>query len=193
MSYLERLKQIEGQKIFAHIPEPVLTKPPKAPLVSSVSTARGAYIKTQTPNVERVQVAKVDAGETATAFLCWLIHYPDRDPLEVACCSDATDAEILASYPDAIAAEPFKPTIQQPSVPMTADEEHPIYVWLTLIGESDPAAIAEVLSQCQRDADADARDYFTGRAAAELPKPDPFPDDRRRCPQCLKCGGGFAR
>lgn len=29
-----------------------------------------------------------------------------------------------------------------------------------------------------------ARDYFTGRAAAQLPKPDPYPDDRRTCGQC---------
>ena len=51
-----------------------------------------------------------------------------------------------------------------------------------MIEETDPATIAEVIGQCQRDAD--ARDYFTGRAAAELPKPDPFPDDRRTCRQC---------
>ena len=42
-----------------------------------------------------------------------------------------------------------------------------IRAWLALIEETDPAAIAEVIGQCQRDAD--ARDYFTGRAAAELP------------------------
>jgi hypothetical protein len=57
-----------------------------------------------------------------------------------------------------------------------------IRAWLALIEETDPATIAEVIGQCQRDAD--ARDYFTGRAAAELPKPDPFPDDRRTCDKC---------
>lgn len=54
--------------------------------------------------------------------------------------------------------------------------------WLARIKETDPATIAEVIGQCQRDAD--ARDYFTWQAAAELPKPDPFPDDRRTCDQC---------
>ena len=68
------------------------------------------------------------------------------------------------------------------TAPMTADEEAAIRAWLALIEETDPATIAEVMSQCQRDAD--ARDYFTGRAAAELPKPDPFPDDRRTCDKC---------
>lgn len=49
---------------------------------------------------------------------------------------------------------------------MTAEEEKAIRAWLALIEETDPAIIGEVIGQCQRDAD--ARDYFTGRAAAEL-------------------------
>ena len=94
---------------------------------------------------------------------------------------------ILERHPDAVAAEPFTPTIRQPSAPLTANEETAIRAWLALIEETDPATIAEVIGQCQRDAD--ARDYFTGRAAAELPKPDRFPDDRRRCSQCLNLRG----
>lgn len=43
-----------------------------------------------------------------------------------------------------------------------------IRAWLTFIGEHDPAIITEVLSKCRSDPE--ARDYFTGRAAAELPK-----------------------
>ena len=58
---------------------------------------------------------------------------------------------------------------------LTAEDESAIRAWLALIEETDPATIAEVIGQCQRDAE--ARDYFTGRAAAELPKPAPFPDD----------------
>jgi hypothetical protein len=102
--------------------------------------------------------------------------------VEVACCPEATHAEILERHPHAVAAEPFTPTIRQPSAPLTASEETAIRAWLALIEETDPATIAEVIGQCQRDED--ARDYFTGRAAAELPKPDPFPDDRRTCDQC---------
>jgi hypothetical protein len=69
------------------------------------------------------------------------------------------------------------------TVPLTASEETAIRAWLALIEETDPATIAKVIEQCQRDAD--ARDYFTRRAAVELPKPDPFPDDRRACKQCV--------
>lgn len=77
------------------------------------------------------------------------------------------------------------PAITQPQIShrlLSAKEETPIRAWLALIKETDPATIAEVIGQCQRDAD--ARDYFIGRAAAELPKPDAFPDDRRTCDQC---------
>ena len=136
---------------------------------------------------EIIDALQVSPGDTATASRWWLIHYPDRDPLEVACCPEATHADILERHPDAVAAEPFTPTIRQPSAPLTASEETAIRAWLALIEETDPATIAEVIGQCQRDAE--ARDYFTGRAAAELPKPDPFPDDRRTCSHCLNLRG----
>ena len=139
------------------------------------------------PNVENALALKVGAGETATTSRWWLIHFIERDPLELTCCPEATHAEILASYPDAIAAEPFKPSIRQPSSAITGDEEKAIRAWLALIEETDSATVAEVIGQCQRDAD--ARAYFTGRAAAELAKPDPFPDDRITCRQCLNLRG----
>ena len=142
------------------------------------TVARIATVAVANPKEEKnAPPAKVGAGDTATASRWWLIHFPNRDPLEAAYYPDATHADILERHPDAVAAEPFTPTIRQPSAPLTASEETAIRAWLALIEETDPATIAEVMGQCQRDAD--ARDYFTGRAAAELPKPDPFPDDRR--------------
>jgi hypothetical protein len=178
MSYLARLKKLDGKKTFANSPQPVLTEPPKAPFVSSVSTVQGAYENISAANSRE----KVGAGETAISSSWWLLHYPDHDPVEVSCCPEATRAEILERHPDAVAAEPFTPTIRQASAPMTACEETAIRAWLALVEETAPATIAEVIGQCQRDAD--ARDYFTRRAAAELPKPDAFPDDRRTCDQC---------
>ena len=147
----------------------------KGRTVASVATVAVA----KSPQGQTAPPAKVSPGDTATASRWWLIHYPDRDPLQVACCPEATHAEILEWHPDAVAAEPFTPSIRQPSAPMTASEETAIRAWLALIEETDPATIVEVIEQCQRDAD--ARDYFTGRAAAEL---DPFRDDRRTCNQC---------
>lgn len=151
------------------------------------ATGDGAAVNRWLPVIrehkaEIVAALKVGAGDTATASRWWLIHFRELDPVEMIVSPPATHAEILERHPDAVAAEPFTPTIRQPSAPLTASEETAIREWLALIEETDPATIAEVIGQCQRDAD--ARDYFTRRAAAELPKPDPFPDDRRTCDQC---------
>jgi hypothetical protein len=161
-------------------PDPHAREPRKPPELAGGAGFLGllAYPPAPLQKIERGD----KPGDTATASRWWLIHYPDRDPVEVACCPEATHADILERHPDAVTAEPFTPTIRQPSEPLTFDEETAIRAWLALIEETDPATIAEVIGQCQRDAD--ARYYFTGRAAAELPKPDPFPDDRRTCDQC---------
>ena len=53
--------------------------------------------------VEIIEALKIGVGDTATASRWWLIHYPDRDPLEVACCPEATHADILERHPDAVA------------------------------------------------------------------------------------------
>jgi hypothetical protein len=102
--------------------------------------------------------------------------------LEVACSLEATHADILEWYPDAVAAEPFTPTIRQASAPLAADDETAIRAWLAMIEETDPVTIDEVIGQCQQDAD--AWDYFTRRVATELLKPDRSPDDRRTYEQC---------
>jgi hypothetical protein len=129
------------------------------------TVARIATVAVANPTSEKTAPpAKVGAGRTASTW--WLLHYPDRDPVEVACCPEATHADILERNPDAVAAEPFAPTIRQASAPLTAEDEIAIRAWLALIEETDPATIAEVIGQCQRDAD--AREYFTRRAAAEL-------------------------
>ena len=179
MSLLSNLRERRAERVATAISAISATQPKGG----AATVARIATVAVANPKEEKTAPpAKVGAGDTATASRWWLIHYPDRDPVEVACCPKATHADILERHPDAVAAEPFTPTIRQPSAPLTASEETAIREWLALIEETDPATIAEVIGQCQRDAD--ARDYFTRRAAAELPKPDPFPDDRRTCDQC---------
>ncbi len=51
-----------------------------------------------------------------------------------------------------------------PSAPLTAEQQSAVQAWLAGIEETDPPTIAEVIEQCQRDAD--ARDYFTGSATS---------------------------
>jgi hypothetical protein len=96
----------------------------------------------------------------------WRIRYGNGELLEAAFTPPATFEEVIAWYPGAIDAEPFEPTVRPPEEPLSREDEETIRAWLALIEETDPATIAEVIGQCQRDAD--AREYFTGRAAAEL-------------------------
>jgi hypothetical protein len=113
--------------------------------------------------VEIIDALKVGAGDTATASRWWLIRYPDRDPVEVACCPPATRAEMMVAYPAASAVEPFKPIRRQATAPLTADEEGAILTWLAHIEEADAGIITEVLAVCRNDAD--ARAYYLRRAA----------------------------
>lgn len=136
---------------------------------------------------EIVDVLKIGAGDMATASRWWMLHFCDREPLTVSFSPTATHAELLAWYQDAVAAEPVDAQGRQPSAPWTGDEEHAVVRWLAHIGEQDAATIAEVLTACRRDIE--ARSYFLERAANELPKPDPFPDDRRTCAQCANLIG----
>ena len=96
----------------------------------------------------------------------WLIHFSDRNPLEVAFSPAASHAEVLDAYPDALAAEPADEVLRQPDALLTGDQETEIRSWLAQIGENDQATIDDVLRQCRHDDD--ARAYYLGRAAMGL-------------------------
>jgi hypothetical protein len=111
---------------------------------------------------EIIEVLKAGTGDIAGTSRGWLIRFLNGDALQVTCVPDMTEAAILAAYPDAMAAVPFMPSVREPSNPMSAFEESAIREWLALIDETDPATIAFVLHECQRDDD--ARNYFLRRA-----------------------------
>ena len=56
--------------------------------------------------IESLQQA---ANDPAIRYWKWLIHFTDRDPVTVTFSPEATHAEALAIYPDAVAAEPCEP------------------------------------------------------------------------------------
>lgn len=130
----------------------------EAATVAKIATVAVANFKEE----KTMPPANVGAFDRTTASRWWLIHYHNRDPLEVAFCPDATYAEILECYPDAVAAEPFTPPIRQPTAPLTAREEWAIRAWLAQIEEFDSAMIAEMIGRCQRDAV--ARAYLLRKA-----------------------------
>lgn len=80
------------------------------PTREAATVARIATVAVANPREDKTAPpAIVDAGETATVSRSWLIHYPDREPVEVACCPEATHADVLERHPDAVAAEPIPP------------------------------------------------------------------------------------
>jgi len=107
---------------------------------------------------EIIEVLSIGASCTETSSRWWLIHYPDRDPVKVACYPETTHAEMRKRYSNAVAAEPFTPIIRQPPAPLIVSEETAIRAWLVQIEETDPATIAEVIDRCQTDAD--AREFY---------------------------------
>lgn len=94
----------------------------------------------------------------------WCLHFADL-PTTITVCSvpGSTFAEIMASYPTAIAAEPFESVTETPDTVLTASDEQVIRDWLTKIGETDKAVIDSTMTNCRTDQN--ARAYFLRRAA----------------------------
>lgn len=108
----------------------------------------------------------------------WLIHFADRNPMEVAFSPAVSHAEVLAIYPDALAAEPAV-EVRQPGGPLTGDHEAIVRAWLAQIGEVDVDVVGDVLERCRQDDD--VRQYFLDRAGEGITADT---DDQRRCDQC---------
>ena len=82
----------------------------------------------------------------------WRVTFPDLPAVNVLSVPGSTITEMQADYPTALVIEPFTPRREAPDRPLTADEERAIRRWLEKIKETDPATVAGVLAQCQRDA-----------------------------------------
>jgi hypothetical protein len=139
------------------------------------------------PDQKTGYLQNIPAGETSTDTAWrWLLHFADREPLEVTFTPAVSHGEVLEMYPAAVAAEPFTPAIQPPDASLSASDELTIRAWLADIGEADQSIVDVVVEQCQNDAD--ARDYFLGRAGETQEEAQPVTwneDDRRRCAHCL--------
>lgn len=184
MSLLSRLREKQATKIATVTPATFATQiNVQERAVASVATV--CVAKSQQDQI--VATEKISATDAGTSSRWWLIHYLDRVPVTVSCYPPTTHAEMVKRYGDALAVELFTPIIRQTSAPLTVNEETAIRSWLALIDETDSSVIAEVIAQCQRDAN--ARDYYKSQAAAELPKPSSIPDDRRTCDQCTNLVG----
>ena len=57
--------------------------------------------KSQAPSLQK------NTAHAAT-YWHWLLHFADREPLEIYCHPDADFDGVMRQYPDAVAAEPFE-------------------------------------------------------------------------------------
>ncbi len=79
-------------------------------------------------SVATVSVAKSPKAKTEMASRWWLVHYPNGAPVEVWTSPPATQAEVLQSRPDAIAAQPFHQSAPEPQpFHQAAPEPQPLH------------------------------------------------------------------
>ncbi|WP_291981806.1 hypothetical protein [Candidatus Accumulibacter sp. ACC005] len=157
-----------------------------------------ALLRQKTPTEATAQTAKSTLRSlcsSPTALKCpisseitswrWLVHFADRDSLEVSVSPAASHAEVLASYPDALAAETFVAELEEGAAPITCHQESAVVGWLADIGETDHAIATDVLIRCKQDSE--ARAYYLGRARRAV---GDGLDDRRFCTQCENLRSG---
>ncbi|SEN29862.1 hypothetical protein SAMN05216404_103301 [Nitrosospira multiformis] len=121
---------------------------------------------------ETVNLDCLAVGDMAqTSFKWWVEYYGDY-PIAEASCSPAANGAVI---------EPSQPGSGKPLAPLNHNEEKVIREWLAHIRETDPEMIALVLEECRTNAN--ARDYFLGRAAV-VRRAAYLGDERRLCNQC---------
>lgn len=94
-------------------------------------------------------VAVANPKKEKIAFRWWLIHYADREPVQVARFPDATFAEVMERRPDAIAAEPI-PDDPKPTRTLDPDLEQRIRAMAERWSYT-PDELASVLDSARRD------------------------------------------
>lgn len=94
-----------------------------------------------------------------------MLHIAERESFAVTCIPEATQAEVLARYPQAVAAEPRGEVPERPVEGLTVAEQSSIRRWLHCIGEADPRTVAEVVRRCEESAG--YRRHFLGRGYLE--------------------------
>ena len=94
-----------------------LKKYSNASCTSATYATPEPYKSLEVARVAQVQVATSNKLDLATSneiiSYWWLMHFADRDPVEVAMWPPCNHASAIESYPDAIAAEPIPSQITE--------------------------------------------------------------------------------
>lgn len=160
---------------------------PSATLATSAT-----FTQSPTANDGRVariaEVATPQEVKTADArHFRWLVHFADREPVEVRCSPDATHAEILECRPDALAAEPIPERIKRQATPEQESELRALVAAVGVAYAFTPAEQQEALDLALWDVEAALQSY---RVMANEQNIILDRDDRRRCDQCANLSHG---
>lgn len=158
--------------------------------IGDLATATPAIAATQTAEtigtvarIATIAVANHPNGQTGefTTSWGWLLHYPASDPVQVFCLPEPTHVEVLAMYPDAVAAEPIP---ERTRIKPTPEQE---VEWQALWGSVGASYTLtrteqqEALALALNDPDAVSQSY---QATAPKPGIALDHDDRRYCDKC---------
>jgi hypothetical protein len=116
----------------------------------------------------------------------WLLHFADRDSIMVTFSPEATHAEALASYPDAVAAEPVTDT---PGRAPTDSEAAMLRVLIEAVFRDDSPDDQREAMQAALADPGNALTCYTA-IASECGLLTSEGDDRRTCCQCANLRGG---
>jgi len=139
--------------------------------------------------IATVAVANPTEAKTANAVTSWgwLLHFADREPLEVYCNPDATHAGILDRYPDALAAEPIPERTMRDPTEAQALELRALVLAISKIEKWTADEVEWVTATALADPDGALTCYRS--IALEHGIILQMDDDRRTCSQCANLAG----
>jgi len=123
-------------------------------------------------------------ANTDTVSAWWLLHYPNRDPVQLVSTPPATLAQILRQHPEAVAAEPFAWPHPEPALTLEADRS----CW----------PHSQAMNSVEIDTFTARLGHFTAKGlgydeaealADKLVQRDREGDDRRLCLECRHLQG----
>jgi len=123
-------------------------------------------------------------ANTDTVSAWWLLHYPNRDPVQLVSTPPATLAQIRKQHPEAVAAEPFEWPHPEPALTLEADRSCWPHSQAMNSGEIDTftARLGRFTDKGMAYDQAEA-------LADKLVQRDREGDDRRLCLECRHLQG----
>lgn len=121
---------------------------------------------------------------TATASAWWLLHYPDREPVQLVSHPPATLAQMLQQHPEALAAEPMSEP--HPAPHLTAEADRSCWPHSSAMNSVE---IGTFMARLERFTDKGMAYDEAEALADKLVQRDREGDDRRLCLECRHLQG----